>query len=598
MYRSFVPAGWMGRLRRGSTRLGLARVLRRSAPLAIAATVATATVAVPASAWAGPRDDMKAAYEKALADYNNLEYEAALETINTAIQAAIDAGFGDDPVLASLYLLRAAITFSGEGNDARDRIIADLKGSVLLNYYVVVPVEMRSDELTALMQEARSEAGISAPQPITLTQPEPACGEALHFEVLLSVPEGGSAVLYWRKAGSGDEFAGEEMPTFSNVAEVDIPADRHGDADIEYFVYAFDASQNGVANLGLQDQPLVLEQGCEGEVVEPEVIPETDDKPKPKSALPRVWIKLGVGTGIGIASGTAEHTYRQFFPQSQPYGAFESACAIARWQAGNGDFASNQELQGVFAEYGPAGQGDALFQAFEMPGARDRCAERHPVTAGIASAPLHVAPEVSVRVAPRISIGLFSRLQVVTASSILRDDPNVDLMTSFDRDVRSTNPRGVEERPPFSWTIGAKFHYFLGKEEWKVRPYVGAFAGYGNARLRVDMGFADDKNGNSVPDNAELFTPRVGDCFPVWPYNNACDPSSEDRNIPQNVIANSDGTRVDVVRIGSGFVGGLVGFNYQIVKNFALFAEVQVGVWFPQQTSLLFDINFGPAITF
>ena len=44
--------------------------------------------AVPNLAWAGPREDMKAAYDQALAQANELEYDAALATINNAISTA------------------------------------------------------------------------------------------------------------------------------------------------------------------------------------------------------------------------------------------------------------------------------------------------------------------------------------------------------------------------------------------------------------------------------------------------------------------------------------------------------------------------------
>jgi hypothetical protein len=57
-------------------------------------------------------------------------------------------------------------------------------------------------------------------------------------------------------------------------------------------------------------------------------------------------------------------------------------------------------------------------------------------------------------------------------------------------------------------------------------------------------------------------------------------------------------TRIDTVRIGPGFVGGLVGVHYQIVEHFALFAELDVGAWFPNTTSALFDLTLGPSITF
>ena len=96
----------------------------------------------------------------------------------------------------------------------------------------------------------------------------------------------------------------------------------------------------------------------------------------------------------------------------------------------------------------------------------------------------------------------------------------------------------------------------------------------------------------------------IGDpatCFPVWPYNGACVDTSQNSDFLRAEATRqnaSTANRVDTVAIGAGFVGALFGFNYQIVKNFGVFGEVQVGGWFPQNASVLFDINVGPAITF
>jgi hypothetical protein len=579
--------------------------------LAICTTLALAGL-TPTQAWAGPRDDMKAAYDNALVQANNLEYDAALGIINGSISSAESSGNGNDPVLASLYMLRAALTFSAQGHGAAPQILADLKRAVSLNYYVVVPIEMRSDDLAAYMQQARSSSGAAAPEPITLKTPEPACGIPLHVEVLLSVPDGGQAALYWRKAGSSSEFVGAEMPTFSNVAEVDIPADQHGDANIEYFIYAFDASGNPAANLGLQDSPLTLEQSCAAEVPEETpVVTEEPKKPKGKATLPRVWINLGIGTGFGIASGTAENTYRQFFPRgAQEYGPAESGCAIARWVAGTREVTEvpPAELSAAFATYGAPGTTDAMMGAFNGP----ECAEHHPVSTGFASAPLHVAPEIAFRIGKRISLGVFGRLQVMTGAKLFRDDPTKPAPTSFAEDVYGTAPTpehpwpptGVKQKVPFTAAGGVKLKVFLGKEHWKLRPFVGAYAGGGFARLRVNMGFANDRNGNSVPDNQEIGvdTDINGACYPVWPYNDAC--AGANMTVDNNKAAalstapgNAD-SRIDVVRIGPVFLGALVGFNYQIVKNFGLFGELGLGGWFPNQGSFLIDITVGPSITF
>jgi hypothetical protein len=570
---------------------------------------------VPTLALAGPRDDMKAAYDRALADANNLEYDSALATIDGAIAAAEASGNQDDPVLASLYLLRAGLTFSAEGHAAKDKMLTDLKRAVSLNYYVVVPPELKSEDLSKYMQQARQASGAKAPQPITLRDPVESCGEPLHFEVLLSVPDGGTAALYWRKVGDTGEFTGAEMPAFSNVAEVDVSAAEHGDEDIEYFIYAFDASSNPVANLGLQDQPMVLKQACaapipaggqgegegggEGEGAGEGKIKE----PKPASALPKVWINIGLGTGFGIARVAAENTYEQYFPRGAlAYGPREAGCAIARWVAGDGEVTdlSAQQLSQAFDLYGAPGTQLAMIQSFDA----QSCSNRHPVSTGFAAAPFHIAPEVSFKIGKRMSIGVFSRLQLVTGAKVFRDDPSKDLATSFTEDIRAFDPTGVKAKIAFTWALGAKFKYFLGKDEWKMRPYVGAFAGYGSTRLRVDMGFANDRNGNSVPDDLEAAsdTDLTGaGCFPVWPYNGACGqaPGEGDNLLALQVAQNaSSANRIDVVRIGPVFFGAVVGFNYQIVKHFALFGEVNIGAWLPSQSSMLIDINLGPAITF
>jgi hypothetical protein len=566
--------------------------------------------AVPNLAWAGPREDMKAAYDQALAQANELEYDAALATINNAISTAESGGAGQDPVLASLYVLRAALTYSLEGGKGKDKIVGDLQRALTLNYYVVVPVEMRSDDLTKFLDQARKAVGAGPGQPITHSSPKVSCGVPLVIEALLGVPDGGQAALYWRKAGSGGEFIGAEMPVFSNVAEAVIPAAEHGDGSIEYFIFAFDASSNPVANLGTQEQPLLFEQTCEKEPEpepEPVVDPDADKKKKKNkggpSSLPRVWINLGIGTGIGVATGHAENTYRQFFPRgTQAYGAAEAGCAIARWVAGNGEVTdlTAAELGAAFQAYGNPALVDEMMATFDA----NQCAQRHPVSTGMAMAPLHIAPEVSVRIGKRMSLGLFSRLQVVTGAKAFREDPTKDLATSFVQDVRSATPAGVKQKVKFSWTIGVKFKYFLGKDEKKFRPYVGAFAGYGTSRLRVNMGFSNDRNGNSVPDALEVGSDSStpDDCFPVWPYNAGCQNDAAgdtDRLLATQVSTTANNAnRIDVVRIGSGFVGALAGFNYQIAKNFALFGEVHIGAWFPNQTSVLFDFTVGPAITF
>jgi hypothetical protein len=281
----------------------------------------------------------------------------------------------------------------------------------------------------------------------------------------------------------------------------------------------------------------------------------------------------------------------------------------------------------VFDVYGGA-QASALAQSYNP----SECAKHHPVKSGMAPALFHIAPEIQIRVAKRLSVGVFARLQVVTGSQVYRDDPNKPtgtpalgtsagsmeseiarqqgVGTSYWEDVYAPDPQGFRSKHPFTWAAGVKLRYFLLDDMKKFRLFVGGFAGYGNARLRVDMGFANDKNGNSVPDNQEVGAdaPYLGggqydlaNCYPVWPYQNGCtDPDGMgDRLLAASVAQNSDGqNRIDTVRLGPAFIGATFGFNYQIVKNFAFFGELDIGGWFPNTGSLLFDLTVGPAISF
>ena len=93
---------------------------------------AVAMMGAPTEASALPRNDMRSAYGRALAAFNDLEIEAALETVNAAISQAESSGAGEDPVLASLFLLRAGLRYSLEGSEGRAAVLEDLTRAVTL----------------------------------------------------------------------------------------------------------------------------------------------------------------------------------------------------------------------------------------------------------------------------------------------------------------------------------------------------------------------------------------------------------------------------------------------------------------------------------
>lgn len=591
----------------------------------------------------GPREDMQTALDTAREQFNNLELEAALATLDAAVVRAQGAGMGSDAALAPLLVLRGGIIYSTSGDEART--LQAFQEAVTADYNAALPIELRSAELQNLLDRARQ--GAQPPQhTVAHEAPELFTGRDVIIEGVSAVPlqDGAQLTLYYRKKGSDAEFKAVYMTLYGNLGTATIAADEHGGEGLEYFFYIYDGASppNPLGNYGTQEAPLVLEPsagapppegaggdggGEDGEDEggdDGEEEPKKPKKPRGKSKLPRVFINIGAGTGFGIARGTAEQTYQQYTPGTAGavYGPREQACAVERWFVAGGETAPDvatfsqhlimiDQQPGVDILPAPA---EELTMAYDPA----YCAARHPVSTGLASAPFHIVPEVGVRIGRAFVLSLFGRLQVVTGSKVFSEDPTKDVAVSFQEDVRAAQPQGFRQKPDFTFAVGLKGKYFFGKDDRKLRFFGGGFAGYGNVRMRVDMGFSNDRNGNSVPDAGETALHGQPDangqiipdtCVPVWPYNAGCSPDTDpdeiepgdaDRMLANLVRANSgtSDARVDTVVVGPGFAGVLFGMHYQIVKNFAIFAEVDIGGWFPAASSVVFDLNVGPSITF
>ncbi|MBV1858026.1 MAG: hypothetical protein KUG77_06410 [Nannocystaceae bacterium] len=609
---------------------------RRARGSILVGVLAAATLLVPSVADASPRDDLVNAYLNAFDQLDNVDLEGALVTLDSAIADGLSAGLAGDPSLAKMYAMRAGIVFSISQD--RGQALQSCLDAVALDYNIKLPIELASEELSAICDEAR--AGVQPPSnDVVHTPPVGTPNADIEFVAVANaaMPLGSTLVMYWRPVGSDAEFAGETMVGEDNWGVWTIPVASHGGKDLEYFFYGFDPTNQPLVSRGDKANPLVLKMdqnaaiapvgGEGGEKADEDGGGEAGDdtkkkrSPNGKSGLPRVFINLGFGAGLGIARGTAEQTYEQYTPgiPGAVYGTREQACAVERWYSGQQPLAGNAaSFQQHLAELEPLGAvpytaGDETARgAFVSAYDPNYCSQRHPVSTGFAVAPFHVAPEIGIRVSRAVVVSVYSRLQLVTGSKVFTDDTSLAPATSFNSNVRSSTPQGFQQKPGFTWAIGAKVKYFFGKDERKFRVFAGGFAGYGQARLRVPMNFANDRNGNSVPDLGEVALSgplnaegRVepSTCVAVWPYTQGCTGGAAgetDRSLALAVrgsTATGD-ERIDTVVIGPAMFGALLGFNYQLHKNFSLFAELNVGGWMPTTTSVLFDLNVGPAITF
>ncbi len=624
-----------------------------------------ATGTAHAAMAVAPRYDVQAAYTNARRQFDNLELDAAQSTLEGAIAEAQSAGMGSDPSVAPLLVLRAGIIYSNTGDAGKTA--AAFQEAVRADYFIAIPIELRSEELQQMLESARKRVGKPPRgEPIVHASPVPSAGMDVPIEahMRIAMMEGFQAVLYWRSEGDS-QFKTVEMETFGNLAWVSIPASEHGDKTIEYAIYAFDSNQSAIANKGDTENPMRIEivGGGDSTVGDPADGNADDGKDSGRDGRAakrkartftgkkfRGFFNLGLGTGLGLASGVAELSFKQYSPlpvgsvgpgqqgDRFNYTVLEQACAIARWYGSDAnrggrvvaDLAGPLEFEtkvlpelanitGVLEGRGQKGPlsglnvtnlGNAYEQGWES------CDDRAPVSTGVALAPFHIAPEIGLRINERFLVSLYARLQVVTGSKVYRgDDPDQkpDLADHFVNVINSPTPqKGERDRPPFTWAVGAKFRYLMRSPEKKVRVFTGAFLGAGFARLMVNMGFANDANGNSVPDNQEIGADLVLNpstmsmfCVPVWPYSGSCadsmtiDGGSADYGQASNIQASSsDETRIDTVVLGALHGGVLLGFQAQVHKHVAIYGEVLAGGWFPNASSFLLDLNVGPSIMF
>lgn len=199
-------------------------------------------------------DPLVEARDGALAQVNDLDLDGAQKTLAGAVAAARSGGRAKDPMLAPLLALQAAVVHSSTADAEQTTKL--LSEAVALDYYVSVPIELRTDELAALVKHVQ--AATSQPtKPVIATPPKRDEQRGLLFKALVQVPlpDGAQMVLYWRKVGT-KEYQSVEMHRFGNVVTGLVPATEHRGADVEYFIYAFDSAYKPLANDGDRDNPL------------------------------------------------------------------------------------------------------------------------------------------------------------------------------------------------------------------------------------------------------------------------------------------------------------------------------------------------------
>ena len=573
-------------------------LVRLGLGLVVSAGLLSSSIAPAFAASSIDAAEIRRVYDSALALFGELELDAALTAVDEAIATA--QGDTDTPSLAALYLLRAALLYSSRGDEAREDIDAALARAVDINYFADFPGQLNSEGLRAYLKRAREAHGPGPQEKILDATQSPECDGPLEFNLVADVPEGGRLVVYWRARDQG-EYYPRTIELFAASALEQVLPDSHRNANIDYYIVVLDASDRIISSLGEPQAPIKLENPCAPAVVAGNVEPDQVEEPrKPIGDFGPFQIGLGFGTGFGIAHGQADKTPQQFAPGEKRfvYGASEAACAAARWGGEGKGLPSETALWGndrenptsdsVFGRY--AGS-DNMASLWAMAYDAKSCANNHAVVSGLANAPLHIAPSFLYRVTSRFSVGLQARLQIFTGT-------NVYAPSNYQQaSLLSSKPEGKKVSAGVPWSLSLEGRYEWLKEGAKLIPYVGGFAGYGTAKLRVDMGFAADVNGNSVPDNREV---GCDNGLPVFPFNEGCEvDGSPGDELAKSVSQNASSKNVvDSVTIGSVMAGVSFGAQYLFSSHVGVAADMRAGLWFPKTSSLLIDVQVGPVFRF
>src|SRR5690606_34066903 len=162
---------------RGRARYGVVLALLWALPVAAWAQTA------PASATGTSEDGPAEAYRRAQAAFEELDLPRALAILDAALGASAAQGHALER--AALLAFKAGVLHAQDA--APQEAVANLlHEAVRLDPYIEVPIEMRTPELAAMLEQARS--GVARPPPGVRLEVSPAqAGEPLRIAARLDL---------------------------------------------------------------------------------------------------------------------------------------------------------------------------------------------------------------------------------------------------------------------------------------------------------------------------------------------------------------------------------------------------------------------------
>lgn len=283
--------------------------------LGCVATTAAFVCLTPSTAQAQTAvDQIKTLYREGLEAYDFFEYQQADKKFQEAIDLA-KANNVKDPIVARVYLAKG-ILFHAQFKDtaaqvAYDKTRDEFISAVSFDYDIAIPDDYYTDELQAILEEARSvvkrpDNGGSnnnttttnntggtgsvtvSHNPVSVAD---ACAPVNISARIPPHPDAFRAYVHYRAPQGVTYSTIELMPDAADPERftAQLPADAVTGPTLDYYVEVVNRQQAAVATAGSRSQPLTV--NVIGECVAP-----TDN-------TPLVQIYLGIGTGIGFVDG-------------------------------------------------------------------------------------------------------------------------------------------------------------------------------------------------------------------------------------------------------------------------------------------------------
>ena len=483
--------------------------------------------------------------KRAMADYDNLEFDLARKTLFDAVSLLRQAGIDETPTAAKTYVNLGIVYVAGFKD--RNRGLQQFVQALRIDPTLILDPAVASPELEEVWAAARKQAGLQrAPKTKAPTPPPPPenppdqgeppptsagtdevkglqhtpveearPGEPLTVKAQLGADVGAAKIfVLYRSSGQADYTA---VP-MKNVGGADwvavIPGEVIADKPLQYYIEARDKKGRALINSGSAPSPYIitLAEVAPGA----RIVRRDESKKEDGKKFHRLFVFVMPGFGIGYHPGgnVTEVAYQLKTDPSTNMPSYQRA-------------------------------------AVQSPG-------------GVAIAPFHIAVEAGGMITRHFSLSLLGRFEVVTGAN--------------------AQTVGTEDgSPPIGGTTkagGAAAGFLRARYrflEGKLHPYITVDFGVGEIRHALNLTAAQ------TPDKP-LVDQATANAFASNP------------NVNKQFVCGS-GTCYDSLKMGLIFVGAGAGVWYDVWKYIGLIADVNIlggiGVGPGGQSGLNIDIQLG-----